>query len=244
MILCTGRDGEAHFTRAPLHVQQSMKSKLLKARKAPKVNAALKVCLDARIVEPSLRMEKASKDSSVRFRTWSTVEVPQVTLVKHAPKSLHRKTLLRNPLDVPGLVLFIIRRALFLIAVRLDRVFLPWCDDCTSTIKLLPAQSMGVDILFEKPPLPHRIGDEPLPLEHLYRGDLNIAFSTGQLQTIALKATVLSPTLVVQPAAHAFGVVRASKKSELLVFLANPTEVEAAWSLRHVPRASSEERRH
>ena len=46
-----------------LHVQQSMKSKLLKARKAPKVTAALKVCLDARIVEPSLRMEKASKDS-------------------------------------------------------------------------------------------------------------------------------------------------------------------------------------
>mgnify|MGYP001233914137 FL=1 len=39
-----------------LHVQQSMKSKLLKARKAPKVTAALKVCLDARIVEPSLRM--------------------------------------------------------------------------------------------------------------------------------------------------------------------------------------------
>ena len=218
-----------------LHVQQSMKSKLLKARKAPTVNAALKVCLDARIVAPSLRMEKASKDSSVRFRTWSTVEVPPVTLVKHAPKSLHRKTLLRNPLDVPvSCTLSLDGPFSLLRCVSTEFSYLG--DDCTSTITLLPAQSMGVDILFEKPPLPHRIGDEPLPLEHLYRGDLNIAFSTGQLQTIALKATVLSPTLVVQPAAHAFGVVRASNTSELLVFLANPTEVDAAWSLRHVPQ--------
>ena len=46
---------------------------------------------------------------------------------------------------------------------------------------------------------------------------------------------MLSPTLVVQPAAHAFGVVRASKKSELLVFLANHRSTRP-WSLRHVPR--------
>ena len=220
-----------------LHVQQSMKSKLLKARKAPKVTAALKVCLDARIVAPSLRMEKASKDSSVRFRTWSTVEVPPVTLVKHAPKSLHRKTLLRNPLDVPVSCSLSLDGPFSLLrCVSTEFSYLG--ADCTAPIKLLPAQSMGVDILFEKPPLPTRIGDKPLPLEHLYRGDLNITFSTGQLQTIALKATVLSPTLVVQPAAHAFGVVRADKTSELLVFLSNPTEVEASWSLRHVPRAS------
>ncbi|CAH0377858.1 unnamed protein product [Pelagomonas calceolata] len=219
-----------------LHVQQSMKSKLLKARKAPKVTAALKVCLDARIVEPSLRMEKASKDSNIRFRTWSTVEVPPVTLVKHAPKSLHRKTLLRNPLDVPVSCSLSLDGPFSLLRC-FSTEFSYLGADCTSTIKLLPAQSMGVDILFEKPPLPVRIGDKPLPLEHLYRGDLNITFSTGQLQTIALKATVLSPTLVVQPAAHAFGVVRADKTSELLVFLSNPTEVEASWSLRHVPRA-------
>jgi hypothetical protein len=220
-----------------LHVQQSMKSKLLKARKAPKVTAALKVCLDARIVEPSLRMEKASKDSNIRFRTWSTVEVPPCTLPKHAPKSLHRKTLLRNPLDVPVSCQLSLDGPFSLLRC-FSTEFSYLGADCTSTIKLLPAQSMGIDILFQKPPLPNRIGDKPLPLEHLYRGDLNITFSTGQLQTIALKATVLSPTLVVQPAAHAFGVVRADKTSELLVFLSNPTEVEASWSLRHVPRAN------
>ena len=96
-------------------------------------------------------MEKASKDSSVRFRTWSTVEVPPVTLVKHAPKSLHRKTLLRNPLDVPVSCSLSLDGPFSLLRCA-STEFSYLGADCSAPIKLLPAQSMGIDILFEKPP--------------------------------------------------------------------------------------------
>ena len=214
---------------------KSMTAKLMKARKEPKILGALKVCLDAQIVAPSLRMEKASKDSQLRFRTWSTVELPPGKL-KDAPKSLHRKTLLRNPLDVPVSVSLALDGPFALLRCY-STEFSYVGDDCSEPIKLLPAQSMGVDILFKPPTLPARVSDQPMPLEHLYRGDLSIAFSTGQIQTVALKACVLSPTLVAAPAAHAFGTVRADATSDLVVFLSNPTEVEASWSLTHVPRS-------
>ena len=147
----------------------------------------------------------------MRFRTWSTVEVQTRDTRKTRAQVPAPQNVAEEPAGCPGLVLQLSLDGPFSLLRCASTEFSYLGADCSAPIKLLPAQSMGIDILFEKPPLPHRIGDEPLPLEHLYRGDLNITFSTGQLQTIALKATVLSPTLVVQPAAHAFGVVRADK---------------------------------
>ena len=128
------------------------------------------------------------QDSSVRFGVVHRRGARD--LVKHAPKSLHRKTLLRNPLDVPVSCTLSLDGPFSLLRC-FSTEFSYLGADCSAPITLLPAQSLGIDILFEKPPLPHRIGDEPLPLEHLYRGDLNIPFH-GPVTNDALKATVLS----------------------------------------------------
>ena len=49
---------------------------------------------------------------------------------------------------------------------------------------------------------------------------------------------MLSPSLAAAPPAHDFRVVRTDGSSRLVVFLSNPTEVDAVWTLRHVPRGA------
>ena len=44
--------------------------------------------------------------------------------------------------------------------------------------------------------------------------------------------------LSASPSAHDFGTVHVEERAELTLFLTNPTEVDAEWRLRHVPRAS------
>ena len=70
-----------------------------------------------------------------------------------------------------------------------------------------------------------------------YVGRLLVTFSNGDSQEVGLRAEVLRPALVASPAIAYFGSVRVGAAvEERTVFLANPTAVDAIWTLRHAPQ--------
>jgi hypothetical protein len=68
-----------------------------------------------------------------------------------------------------------------------------------------------------------------------YAGTLVVTFANGATQEIGLRADVLRPAVAATPAAHTFGVVRVEEAGTTTIHLGNPTTVDAAWALRHVP---------
>ncbi|KAJ1449517.1 hypothetical protein M885DRAFT_535276 [Pelagophyceae sp. CCMP2097] len=84
---------------------------------------------------------------------------------------------------------------------------------------------------------------EPPSLKKVFSGELVISYATGQAQRVSLEGVVLRPALAVSPPCHDFGLARASSETppmRLTVFLSNPTAVEAAWRVVHVPADAPE----
>jgi hypothetical protein len=73
-------------------------------------------------------------------------------------------------------------------------------------------------------------------------GALCIAFldSAGQhVQSIALSADVLRPAVTLSPPLHSFGTVHLDTPVSATLYLANPTAVDAHWSVTHTPSAAA-----
>jgi hypothetical protein len=74
-----------------------------------------------------------------------------------------------------------------------------------------------------------------LNLKNESEGTLAIHFSTGQVQRMKLVGVVSRPMVVCAPAEYDFGLVHTESSSEFLLFLSNPTKVDAKWNVVHVP---------
>uniref|UniRef100_A0A7S2DBV6 Uncharacterized protein n=1 Tax=Octactis speculum TaxID=3111310 RepID=A0A7S2DBV6_9STRA len=98
-----------------------------------------------------------------------------------------------------------------------------------------PQESVTLHMAFVPPKT--KVDRKPgvLNLKHGREGQLKIQFSTGQPQTIELNGHVLRPMIVCAPSEHSFGIVHVEALSEFLLFLSNPTGVEASWKIVHVP---------
>ncbi|OQR92208.1 hypothetical protein ACHHYP_03955 [Achlya hypogyna] len=69
-----------------------------------------------------------------------------------------------------------------------------------------------------------------------YTGALTIRFSQGTLQTIQLQGRILRPILVLAPSHFKFGLVHCEHSETVKVYLSNPTEVDAHFTVHHVPQ--------
>lgn len=100
---------------------------------------------------------------------------------------------------------------------------------------LPPEDSLTLHLVFAPPrPAPsQRPG--VLVLDAKHEGQLNLHFSTGHTQTVQLTGLVHRPMLVCSPSEHDFGWVHCEGKCEFVLWVSNPTEVEATWRLVHVP---------
>ncbi|KAF1320950.1 hypothetical protein FI667_g12293, partial [Globisporangium splendens] len=66
-------------------------------------------------------------------------------------------------------------------------------------------------------------------------GQLMIKFTNRSVQTIRLLTEILRPFVVVSPSVYFFGHVHLSKTRSVVLRLANPTVVVAAFTIQHVP---------
>lgn len=66
-------------------------------------------------------------------------------------------------------------------------------------------------------------------------GGLHVAFSSGSVQDIVLRAEAVAPCLVVSPPLFNFGQLALSRVHTTTLWLSNPTSAPAFWELRHVP---------
>lgn len=82
-----------------------------------------------------------------------------------------------------------------------------------------------------------------------YVGRLNVRFSNGASQEVGLRAEVLRPTIVAAPSSVVFGSVRVAPPPTTVallpgiaaaalrvIYLSNPTSVDAVWTLKHSPQ--------
>lgn len=72
-------------------------------------------------------------------------------------------------------------------------------------------------------------------LKTLVYGELLVKFTNRSIQTLSLIAEVLRPLVVVSPSVHFFGHVHLSKTRTVVLRVANPTAVPAAFRITHVP---------
>lgn len=66
-------------------------------------------------------------------------------------------------------------------------------------------------------------------------GQLLVKFTNRSVQTVKLIAAILRPLLVVSPSVYFFGRVHLSKARSVVLRLANPTVVPAAFTIQHIP---------
>ncbi|CAM9127662.1 unnamed protein product, partial [Choristocarpus tenellus] len=137
--------------------------------------------------------------------------------------------------------------------LALDLIFYPW--------EASPEMSKGLESSFT-------VGTEELvTLFHRTEGELRIHFTTGHSQSFHLRGEVVRPMLTAAPVTHNFGGVHTEASLMLfpsasvpasckmshkvkggigftppgqgMFFLANPTVVDAEWSLCHCPRPTA-----
>lgn len=70
-------------------------------------------------------------------------------------------------------------------------------------------------------------------------GKLIITFSTGQSLHFPLAAQLSTPFLTASSPRVYFGVCHATKFTEGIILLSNPTDVTARWSVEHIPGANN-----
>jgi len=77
--------------------------------------------------------------------------------------------------------------------------------------------------------------NQAVTLKEELKGSLRVQFSTGHVQELVLTGIILRPMLVCSPSKYYFGVALVGNGVKIYLSVSNPTEVEAQWSLGHIP---------
>jgi hypothetical protein len=75
-------------------------------------------------------------------------------------------------------------------------------------------------------------------------GKLMIKFTNGSVQTIKIAADILRPMIAISPSQYFFGHVHLSQTRSIVLRIANPTVVDAAFTITHVPAPTPISRAH
>ncbi|CAM9402124.1 unnamed protein product [Chrysoparadoxa australica] len=175
-------------------------------------------------------------------------------------QTLLRSFALTNPLSIPLTFTIQATDPFLLAAARTgDASLHPLCRtrgkvrSCTSaamllgddgTYTLLPGHTMNLDMAFV--PLGHDFAKsltnshtagtkEELSLKQEVGGELKIGYSSGHEQFVHLKGVLLRPTVGLSPPMHNFGITHVERTATATLYLTNPTEVDARWSIHFVP---------
>ena len=74
-----------------------------------------------------------------------------------------------------------------------------------------------------------------IELKNDYLGLLTILYSNGEQQDIKLHVEIVKPTVAVSPPEYNFGRIHVEKTVASIMYMANPTIVDAKWKIIHVP---------
>ncbi|CAK4690277.1 hypothetical protein AeMF1_002479 [Aphanomyces euteiches] len=115
----------------------------------------------------------------------------------------------------------------------------------TPSFTLAPGQSVQVQVHFQAPD--HDNDEAPLDgrrrlnssMVQVTKGQLDVRYSQGSTQTIALQGRVLRPRVVLAPSQFKFGRVHCTQSTNVTIYLSNPTEVDARFAVQHVPQVST-----
>lgn len=219
---------------------------------ARRILGALKLRLKASLIEPRLQVDKKPDldgHHTILFKTKSPLAILAARARLRTKKcdrlheSLRQTVLLRNPSDIDLAMRLVVSEPFSIANVRTSTFVLKRPSASTDEFVLKPRQTMTVELQFTPKVDQIEQGfDKSVPslsrCKVQFDGTLMAAFATGQSQVIRLHADVLRPLLIASPSTYRFEQVRVGRSADLIVFLSNPTEVEAGWQLKHVPRAA------
>ncbi|ETV68555.1 hypothetical protein H257_15541 [Aphanomyces astaci] len=206
--------------------------------------ACVQLAVTGEIVPPALHWDKASP-SRATFTTWSLHPPTHPAMFQTMQLVNRLATKLTFRLDTAGPFSIVQATAaannhhhpLSASVVSPTSRPLAFNQHPTPSFTLGPSQSVQVHVQFHPPPTPSTTAIT-LPATSLstavsLSGHLGIRFSHGSVQTIALQGRVLRPQLVLAPSQFHFGRVHCERTHTIRVFLANPTEVDVHFTVRH-----------
>ena len=102
---------------------------------------------------------------------------------------------------------------------------------------LQPGQNITAEVAFQPSRQERsRPEDAPICLQERFEGSsLRVAFANGSVQTFGLKGVVARPLVVVAPPELGFGEQHVEGTATAELFVGNPSEVDAHWSIVAIP---------
>ena len=203
------------------------------------IDGAVSLVVNVSLVEPKLILDQdpdLDGDHTINFSS-TTAIVARYNKQKKMDPSLRQRTSMKNPLDVPVECTLEATPPFRVASVRTASFVLKQQEPFT----LAPRESMSVELHFEPPKSQSTEKPDPSRLKIDYDGSLTAHFHTGQTQVIRLHGDVLRPLVIAAPAVYDFGLVSTVESTSLTVFLSNPSDITAEWSIVHVPMTKSSE---
>ena len=206
---------------------------------------AIKMTTECNAITPHLNIDKHKhKDKDMKqflkFETWSNYITK-----KNIHESMKRSFVLVNPLPIAVTFKLDSEKPFRILGTKtkaqphpLSITTLPKKNEFVPTMfNLGPGDNVHVELGFIPPRsyAESKVGEE-IVLKKELRGDLTINFATGHVQNVILKGIVLKPVLVVAPATYHFGVINTEACHTVIIYLCNPSEVDARWSVKHIPK--------
>ena len=117
---------------------------------------------------------------------------------------------------------------------------LAWNVDRGRPFSLPPDECLEVTVAFVPSVTPLSDGsrddiDESKDMKLDAKGRLKLLYSTGQEQYIDFKGELMRSMVVAQPSDYHFGVIHTEVHKDVVMFVINPTVVEAKWKIVHIP---------
>ncbi|EQC37574.1 hypothetical protein, variant [Saprolegnia diclina VS20] len=213
--------------------------------------ACLKLAMSGHLIQPHLHWDKGTTLGGLQcltFTTWSLyTKVPDHPLHTQAIQLVNRMaTKLTFRLETsPDTPFYIVEATSVATPHPLSPSVLSpaqrsikFNQQPAPCFTLGPGQSVHVKIHYI-PKLPPPTSSRREPAVVFVSGALTIRFSQGTLQTIELQGRILRPILVLAPSHFKFGLVHCEHHETVKIFLSNPTEVDAHFTVHHVPQLGS-----
>ncbi|KAF0697035.1 Aste57867_12263 [Aphanomyces stellatus] len=201
-----------------------------------KSNACLQLAVSGELVTPTLHWDKGT--ALLTFTTWSLYPVSHATHFQTMQLVNRLATKLTCRMETTGPFAIVEATSASsnhhpLSASHLSPAqrSLGFNKQPAPSFTLGPSQSVHVELHF------HGGGSSSSsqPSMVVSKGQLQIRFSQGSLQTIDLQGRVLRPLLVLAPSHFKFGQVHCERTHAVRIFLSNPTEVDAHFTVQHAP---------
>lgn len=123
-----------------------------------------------------------------------------------------------------------------------------WNTERGRLFRLPPNESVEVSVSFQPKVTPLSDGtrddiDESKDMKLDAAGRLKIKYSTGQEQFIEMKGELLRPLVAIQPSSYHYGMCHVEDDQDIIVYVNNPTLVQANYKIVHIPEIKSKRQR-